>query len=175
MGVGSFKEKFSCTLCHIHCNVLWWWVEKHQILKFVTSRTLQQVTSNFSDNSIQFDSHSASFEVRRWVCLCVLSAIIAVPLAITFLLGWVWNARCKMFHHRMDISNIMHATIWKCKYFHSLGNDSIYTVDPWTTWVWTAWVHLYVNFFSRNTSYSSTSWLVESARGEGATDTEGQL
>lgn len=24
------------------------------------------------------------------------------------------------------------------------------TVDPWTTWIWTTWVHLYVHFFSIN-------------------------
>ena len=27
----------------------------------------------------------------------------------------------------------------------------LYTVDPWTTWVWTAWVHLYMYFFPINT------------------------
>lgn len=34
-------------------------------------------------------------------------------------------------------------------------------VDPWTTQIWTAWVHLCVDFFSLNTTYYSIIWFVE--------------
>ena len=33
------------------------------------------------------------------------------------------------------------------------------TVDPWTTQVWTAWVHLYMDFFF-NSKYYSTTWSI---------------
>ena len=29
------------------------------------------------------------------------------------------------------------------------------TVDPWITWVWTVWVHIYLHFFSVNTYHSA--------------------
>ena len=35
-------------------------------------------------------------------------------------------------------------------YFVAFGWDVLYTVDPWTTWVWLVWGHLYVIFFFFN-------------------------
>lgn len=37
------------------------------------------------------------------------------------------------------------------------------TADPWTTWIWTAWVHLYVFFFFNKYCSTTPSILVESA------------
>lgn len=34
-------------------------------------------------------------------------------------------------------------------------------MDPWTTWIWTVWVHLYVNFFTKYVLpyHTKLSWL----------------
>lgn len=43
-------------------------------------------------------------------------------------------------------------------YSYTKNSLSIYTVDPWTTWVRTVPVHLYVDFF--NSNYCSTKWSI---------------
>ena len=35
------------------------------------------------------------------------------------------------------------------------------TVDPWTTWVWTAYIHLYMDFFFHITVLHIQAWLNE--------------
>ena len=41
---------------------------------------------------------------------------------------------------------------WKQLNLSKRRDCKIITVDPWTTWVWTAFVHLYAIFFSVNTT-----------------------
>ena len=54
--------------------------------------------------------------------------------------------------------------IWKKKFHHN-------TVDLWIMWVWTAWVHLYADFFPINITVLHDPKLAESAD----VDMEGQL
>ena len=51
----------------------------------------------------------------------------------------------------------------------------VYTVDPWTTQVWTMQVHLHVESFSINTHYSTTPPAVDGIHGYVSVDMEGQL
>ena len=38
-------------------------------------------------------------------------------------------------------------------------------IDPWETWAWTAWLYLWITFFSVNMYYMI--WLIESGDVEG--------
>ena len=79
-----------------------------------------------------------------------------------------WECKMKIVQQFLKKLNMM--TIW------SSNSTFRYTVDPWTTWVWTARVHLYTDFFLFLMNiYSTTRFAVGWIHRCGTVDTKGQL
>ena len=58
------------------------------------------------------------------------------------------------------LSKALQMSVYIYIYIHT--HTYVYSIDPWTAWFWTVWVHLQTDFFSIHTTVQHNLLLVES-------------